>query len=377
MSKHTPETPMSDSPVERSFEWLRSEVGSLEAAPDRNTRTIVWADSAWSLAVARDHRGRLEVFVVGDELVPTVPIVRDAIEYQHWTTSTGEPLAANRFVFPNAPHFDGLAAFICAELIENGLYSDPSSAFRRTEPALALALRRASLGNEVLLGLAGELVVLQALLRAADPGSAMSILDSWAGSVPSSRDFQLGPVGVEVKTTTGPTSYHHINGVHQIELGFPVDGVQETSVFLLSIGLRWLDGDTHGGTSVPQLVDGIMARLPDDQARDNVLAKVRQYGGDGTLGYDHIEQHHLPRFKRPFEVRFERLYDMTDDAIRVLRSSNLEGLDHVRQDSVTFQVTLPRQVRGDRNPTTGLSRIVEKVLGLANTPLRGGKKATS
>ncbi|KQY22906.1 hypothetical protein ASD16_09855 [Cellulomonas sp. Root485] len=366
---------MSDSPVERSFEWLRNEVGSLEAAPDRNSRTILWADAAWSLAVARDHRGRLELFVVGDELVPTVTIVRDALEYQQWTTSAGVPLAANRFVFPNAPHFDGVAAFVCSELIENGLYSDLPAAFRRTEPALALALRRASLGNEVLLGLAGELVALQALLRAAAPGSAVPILEAWAGSAPSSRDFQLGPVGVEVKTTTGPTSQHHINGVHQIELGFPVGGVQETSIFLLSLGLRWLEEDANGGTSVPQLVESIVARVVDDQIRDDFLARVRQYGGDASLGYDHSEHCHLPRFKRPFEVRFERLYDMADDAIRVLRSSNIEGLDHVRQDSVTFQVTLPRHVRGDRNPTTGMPRIAEKVLALSKTPLRGPRKA--
>src|SRR4051794_24157565 len=117
MSKHALAQPASEGPIEQSFEWLRETVGALAPAADQRARSIVWADASSTLAVSRDQRGRLEVFVVGDELVPSMPIVRDCLEYERWTTSTGVVLEANRFVLPNAPHFDGIVAFICAELL--------------------------------------------------------------------------------------------------------------------------------------------------------------------------------------------------------------------------------------------------------------------
>jgi len=368
MSKHALGPPVSDSPVERSFEWLRDRVGSLEPAAGPQSRTVVWVDASRSLAVARDHRGRLEVFLVGDQLVPTVPIVRDCLEYQRWTTSTGEALDANRVVLPNAPHFDAVSALICVELVDNGLHGNLQEAFVRTEPVLALALRRAALGNEALLGLAGELVVLNALTRAGAPAAVNELVEAWKGSRPSTRDFQIGPVGVEVKTTTGGASEHYIHGVQQVELGVPVDGALETSLFLMSLGLRWLD-EADGGSNIPDLVDAILSRLPDDAAASSFLAKVRQYGGDVDLGYDHPEHRRAPRYSRRFEVRFERLYDMADESIRVLRSGDLDGLDHVERDSVNFRVLLPNHVRGDVNPVAGMHAIAAKVLALAHLPL--------
>jgi hypothetical protein len=308
------------------------------------------------------------VFVVGDELVPTASIVRECLEYQRWTTSTGEVLDANRFVFPNAPHFDAVSALICVELVENGLHGDAQAAFLRTEPVLSLALRRATLGDEALLGLAGELMMLQAITRAAAPSASPDLVYAWTGSAPSTRDFQIGTVGVEVKTTTGATSEHYIHGLHQVELGSSVDGVQETSLFLMSLGLRWLD-DAGGGYSIPDLVDAVLSRLPDEATARTFLARVRQYGGDVALGYDHTEHRDVPRFRRRFELRFERLYDMADESIRVLRSVDLDGRDHVEPKSVNYRLRLPPQVRGDVNPVTGLHSIVERILSLAQVPL--------
>lgn len=367
MSKHALRLASGESPLERSFEWLRDRVGRLEPAVGPQSRDVVWVDESHAVAVARDHRGQLEVFVVGDQLVPHVPAVRECLEYQRWATTSGEELNANRVVLPSAPHFDAVTALICVELIDNGLHSDPQAAFGRTEPVIALALRRAAMGHEALLGLAGELVFLSALTRAASPLAASALVEGWKGSRPSTRDFQLGPVGVEVKTTTGPASEHYIHGVRQVELGVPVDGVPETSLFLMSLGIRWLDGSS-AGFRIPELVDSVLSQLPDASAAERFLTEVRQYGGDVALGYDHEVHRTASRFRRPFEVRFERLYDMTDDAIQVLRSSDLDGLVHLEQNSVTFRVSLPVQVRGDINPVTGMAAIVGRVLAKAGIP---------
>ena len=248
--------------------------------------------------------------------------VRDRLEYQRWFVGEGEPFDANRLVLPSATHFDAVTALICVELLDNGFHQRPQEAFHATEPVIDLALKRAGLANEPLVGLIGELVLLDALLRAGPSGSAHDLFCAWFGFKPSSRDFQLGTIGVEVKTTTGPASSHVIHGVHQVEPGQSVHGVRETSLFLVSLGLRWLDDPMTGGISLPDLVDAILGRLADDDDREALLAAVRSYGGDSVLGYNQAEDRNRRRFRRRFELRFERSYDMLDDAIKVLRSSH-------------------------------------------------------
>jgi hypothetical protein len=213
-----------------------------------------------------------------------------------------------------------------------------------------------------LVGLIGELLLLDALLRAAPSGSAHDLFCAWFGFKPSSRDFQLGTVGIEVKTTTGPASSHIIHGVHQVELGQSVHGEQETSLFLVSLGLRWLDDPMTGGSSLPDLVDAILGRLADDDDRKALLAAVRSYGGDSVLGYNHEDDRNRRRFRRRFELKFERSYDMVDDSIKVLRSAQLDGLTHLEASSLTYRVNLPNQVRGDLNPMVGLDSIATNLV---------------
>jgi hypothetical protein len=352
--------------IELTFELLRDHVGRLERASSSRSRTLLWADTAHRVALARDERGQIEVFVVGEELEATTRVVRDSMVHQRWTTHDASAIDATRVVLPAEPYFDGMATLVCAELVRNGIGDDAQRAFAMTEPVLGLALRRAALGSEVLVGLAGEMVLLAALLRAVQPAAVPDVLASWAGSAPSSRDFQLGDVGLEVKTTVSTESTHKVSGVHQVELGSSVGGVPESSLYLLSLGIRWLDADSTDGHTLPDLVDSVVARLSTDKLVDEFLARVRQYGGDSGLGYDHRQDRLLPRFRRPFELRFERLYDMTDDAVRVLRSTHLAGLDHVDASSVSFELRLPRHVRGDTNPVAGLAAITAHLVGAAH-----------
>lgn len=343
----------------QSFEWLRDRLEGLPPAAEAGSRDLVWVDDGHLLAVARNHRGEIEIFVVGDELVATSRPVRAALAHQLWAMSDGGCLEANRLVLSDEEHFDGVAAFICAELIHNGLGRDPAAAFARTEPAIALALRRATLADTTLLGLIGELVLLDSLTQTAAPSEVGRMIAAWRGYAPSSRDFQIDHVGVEVKTTTRASSVHHIQGMHQVEPGASVDFQQETSLFLLSIGVNWV---TEGSDlTVSRLVDSICARASVEQDREVFLARVRQYGGDASIGYDHRAEPQDRRFRRPFELRFERLYDLSDPAIEVLRSDLVHDLRNVDAASVSYQVMLPSQVRGEVNPVNGLAAVREQI----------------
>lgn len=348
-----------------SFERLRDQVTALAPAVDRDVRDLLWADERHSMAVARDPRGRIEVFVIGDKVEASIRSVRECLVYQRWTTSDGGAIDATRVVLPADEHFDGVATLVCAELLRMGVAEDPQGAFSAVEPVLALALRRAVIGDEVVAGLIGELVLLEALLRQSPATAAPEILDGWTGHVPSSRDFQLGAIGVEVKTTMLPDSTHSVSGVHQVELGRPVGGVAESSLFLLSVGLRWLEPGAPGGTTLPRLVEAVLDRLPSEEDSATFLARVRQYGGDSALGYDHASHAETPRYRHSVELRFERLYDMTDERVHVLRSPVLRDFDHVDPSSVQFRVTLPRHVRGDLNPVNGLPSIASTIVRLS------------
>lgn len=339
------------------FEALRQQIEQLRPALDASDRTLVWADPAHSVGVARDPHGRLEIFVVGGPLDAVDRLIAENLDHRVWTTGSGTPLPANRLVLPAADHFDGVAAFVCSELISNGVSDSVAAAFRRSEPVIALALRRAALGNQVLVGLAGELFVLARLVDAW-PDRAGQVVAGWFGSRPSSRDLQLGPIGIEIKTTTQSESVHHIQGLHQVELGVSVDDEPETHLFLLSVGIEWLPDGATSGFRIPELVERIAGSLPDSAHRDEFLDRVHQYGGDVAVGYDHRSQQASQRYRRPFHTRFERLYDLADDRLHLLLNADVAHATNVDAASISYRIHLPTKVRGDVNPAAGAAAIV-------------------
>jgi len=343
------------------YEWLRERIVVLPSAPGPEARTLVWAAAGDAVGVSRDDDGRLEVFIIGPPLKAVNPVVRDALSHDRWTTTGGDTIEAARLLLPPAPHFDQIAAFICAELLNNGVADHREAGFARTEPIIALALTRARMGNEFLVGLAGELLVLRALLAQA-PHASSRILESWKGSARTSRDFQLGSVGIEVKSTTGRASTHHVQGLHQIGLGVPVDDVPESSLYLMSIGLTWLDPGVTYGQSLESLVTSIDAVLADDVERSAFANALAAYGDGGSALGSPTRVSESAHYSRHFATSFERLYDMTDPAVSLPDSARLNEFGHLVVDSVAFRIALPDQVDGDLNPTVGLPEAARRVL---------------
>jgi hypothetical protein len=176
-------------------------------------------------------------------------------------------------------------------------------------------------------------------------------------------------VGVEVKTTTDSTSSHLFRGVHQLELGHGVDGAEESDLMLASIGLEWTSPeDTANTTSLPELVDGVMAHITDAlggsaiASINELLAHIVAYGSPTALGYDHRTMAESARFRRRFRLRFARSYDMTDKSIRLLTTGDLRARPFIDAESVHMRVNLPDQVRGDINPIVGLASAARQIL---------------
>lgn len=346
-----------------TYERFRDEIARLSAAPDASNRQLLWMSESL-LAVARNENQCVELFIVSEyPLRASISVVEDLLAHQVWTSSQGE-LSAARIVLPRGEHFDQLAALLCVEMIDGGLSEDRQGAFAAVEPLLALALSREVVGDPVLNGLIGELALLRRLLSQVAPPSRSDVLTAWAGSNPSSRDFQLGSVGVEVKTTQSIVSTHQVSGFHQIERGKSNGGVPETDLFLLSLGIEWLEAGA-GGTSLPELVDSVLAVTPGHEAQGDLLARIKQYGGDITIGYDHRRDRSKGRYAGRFHIRFERLYDMTDERLELLKREDVNGLKNIDPESVEFRVVLGMKVHGDLNPIANWNALVPHVLAKA------------
>ncbi|MCX7522589.1 PD-(D/E)XK motif protein [Microbacterium sp. STN6] len=351
-----------------TYEEFRSRIAALKRPETSNEREVSWVTDAKVIGLSRTHEDRLELFLVGSALWPTTSLVNAALVHgPWWRQGSAEPaFEANRLLLPAAGHFDEIAAFLCTELLMNGADSDLGTAFKKTEPIIRLVIGRLWLSDGALLGLAGELLLIDALCQRAD--DVAQVVEAWDGWRQSLRDFTWGTTGVEVKTTSGSTSTHQVQGTHQVELYSEEAGSwQESGLILVSIGLKAVTPHANSFT-VPMLVDRIVGRLY-DASRDDVaevfLARVREYGTESGFGYDHRTMSHDVSFARSFETNFVRAYDMTDENISVLRRADVTPHQHVNASSLTYSIDLPVRVSGDLNPVLGISQTATAILGTA------------
>ena len=310
--------------------------------------------------MARTRTGRIELFLAGHELHPGYPRVRKALEYQAWYRNGSELLEANRLLLPAAGHFNPVAAFLCTELLRCGADEDLAAAFAKVEPLIEMAIEGLLLADEAITGLCGELLVLEAMLAAVPLEQKLDTLGSWVGYGETPRDFQLPWAGIEVKTTTSLASSHLFSGIHQLEPGHGVGGVQETQFHIASIGIEWADEPDEGTSTLSALVDRLLAAIRPfggESAVQAFLGHVAAYGGSNGAGYDHLAMAGLPQFNRPFRVTFARSYDMSDPVIHLLTTDDLRARPFIDGDSVRLRVSFPNKVTGDLNPVVGLSAI--------------------
>ncbi|WP_285363672.1 PD-(D/E)XK motif protein [Microbacterium sp. LMC-P-041] len=348
-----------------SYEDTLQLIAGAPRAADPGIRDVRWVTAANVVGVARDSEGRVEVFLRGPELEPSSSVVRDAIEFRVVHRDSHSSFQANRLLMPALGHFDQVAAFVCTELLRNDADTALAPAFKDAEPIIELAIERLRLSEQAIVGLAGELLLIDALCRRAHISQVADVIAGWDGWRRSSRDLAIGATGIEVKTTTGPGSSHFIEGVHQVEID--VAGVgpgTEERLLLVSIGLH---PSSEGGNTftIPQLVDRVIGRMevagvPDSEIQ-SFLFRLSEYGG-GPHGYDHVTQASDPTYTTPFLTSFVRSYDMTDTAIQVLRRHDVAEHAHVDVSSVRYRVDLPVTL-GAGNPVAGANQVADAIFG--------------
>ena len=349
-----------------SYEEVLKQINAVPAGLTGNDRTINWLTDAQVVGVARNSRGHLELFLAGEQLKPRTTTLKSAIHYHSWHRETQPPLSANRILLPALGHFDQVGAFIAAELLREKADVNLERAFAVTEPLIELAIKRLEISENAIIGLFGELLLLDALCRRADDRHVGPVVQAWDGWRRSARDLTWEGTGVEIKTTTRTTSSHAVRGVHQIEPAAATDdGPGESRLLLVSIGLRQTDPNVPA-LSIPSLVENIVARLTVSGASglvDEFLKRVAMYGSESGIGYEHATMANEAPFTTPFSLTFIRGYDMADPAVEVLRRDDVLAHQHVDAQSLSFRVDLPATITLN-NPIAGVRRVAEAILGL-------------
>lgn len=348
-----------------TYESVLQLIESVPSAASADHRDVLWLTDAHVVGVARDHDGQVEVFLAGAGLSPGSSAVRAAMEFRTWHRKSAPSFDASRLLFPSLGYFDQVVSFICTELLRGGADVSLKQAFAQTEPIIELAIERLRLSNQAILGLAGELLLLDALCRHVGDEQVAPIIESWDGWKRSSRDFSWGSTGVEVKTTTRSGSSHLVEGIHQVERSDgSAGGAPEDRLFLVSIGLQPAEPGGNAFT-IPQLVERIIARMDGARAggsvADKFLAHVAEYGASSGGGYQHGAQAPDSSYTTPFLTNFFRAYDMSDTAVEVLRRDDVAVRHHVDVSSVRFRVELP-VAASLGNPVVGANHVAQVIL---------------
>ena len=128
---------------------------------------------------------------------------------------------------------------------------------------------RGALSSEKQIGLFGELLVLERILLHGGP----SRLESWIGSAGEPHDFRLGNLELEVKTSFGTKSVHHINGFTQL-IPSPDHDLQIVSILLGPAG----SGESRTLPGIVGEIEKIVDATPWSRKLQELL---------GSVGYNH------------------------------------------------------------------------------------------
>ncbi|NMM12963.1 MAG: PD-(D/E)XK motif protein [Rhodoferax sp.] len=355
-----------------SFENLLRLAEELPFPKFENEREVHWCEASHTIGFSRQIGGNIELFLCGEELRASSPLVRRYLRFDQWTRTTGDVFKANRLVLPAEEHFTAATAFLAEELFRKGVIASLQNGFSQTEPLLEMILRRTALSEDELLGLIGELRFLEVLLSVASNSTQRALaVNAWRGHEQASRDFVFGNAAVEVKSTRGDRSVHHINSPMQVDPRRSESSEPLEQLDLLSLGFKpspKTDGNVIGIT-LPSQVEVILKWLgcnPASTERSELqslfLSKLSCYGSDAGHGYIHDEMQTWSQYQSSWQHGFIRVYDMNDEAVQILRRSDIKRRSHVVFDSVRFSVELPERISGELNPQNDLFTLAKKLV---------------
>jgi len=319
------------------------------------------------LAIGRDSAGRHLLLLAGVELRAKSQGVERVLARGRWRDESGSAFDGTLLHLHQGEPFLVAATTIAAELMRRGVdHRAVPDVFQEVEPFIELVIRRILLPPNSLLGLVGELIVLDyaldALATLPEPVRP-SPISVWRGYTNQSRDFAFKRLAIEVKTTSGHSSRHHIGSLDQVEAR-SIDGGLTEALFLVSIGLTPA-ADASGRFSVSQLTARILGKVvPEHQS--TFLDQLRAYGPDDCVGYDHNSMSVWEPYRQRFRLTFEpRVYDMSDPKVRVLRRSDLQEL-FVVPEGLSYTIDLPSKIPGsyEDNPRVDLGAELVRLMAL-------------
>jgi hypothetical protein len=217
-------------------------------------------------------------------------------------------------------NFFGLASEVLGTVVEGG--EDPVSALSSAVARWnALLTRPTLLTEEGQAGLFGELWLLDRLIDSMGPCA----LSAWVGPGGHAHDFRLGKAEVEVKTTSGQSRVHMINGIGQLQPS------SDCTLYLLSLKLT--DAGA-GGSSLPEKISALEARVASDPG---ALTALRTHLA--KLGYCASDAAHYPRRRK---LRDAAILIEIGDGVPRLTPEALNGVDPRfaadRIDRVSYQI---------------------------------------
>jgi hypothetical protein len=179
---------------------------------------------------------------------------------------------------------------------------------------------KALLGIERQIGLLGELVVLERLIKKMGP----SAVDSWVGPKREPHDFRIQGSEFEVKTTTRSQRIHTINGTEQL---VPSQGC---SLFILSVLLA--PAGMADGTSLAEKAEEVRSLLPPaSQNGAQFVAALHESGFRDSDRAHYARRYVLRRPLAAVQVS-ERLPAITRASIQTAFGSEAARLEAVEYD---------------------------------------------
>lgn len=199
----------------------------------------------------------------------------------------------------------------------------------------ALLAAKPQISEQKQIGLVGELLLFRALLNTFDEDS---VIDWWLGPLAEERDFAFPAFDVEVKTTTGESRTHVINGAGQLE---PSPG---RPLWLVSIQITRAGGDPNGFT-LPGLIHELRERLA--TTRERFVA---------YLAFENWEDDDAAMYPKSYILRTTPAAYLVDDDFPAVTPSRLHSVvphsDLV--SAVTYRVDVSSRTPSDPGePLTG------------------------
>ena len=315
-----------------------------------NVRAWIERGDAGRHAIAGEPRMELFVEAAGEQLGLSMPL-DEAVEapvlpYEHVHCGMRRREGQRRLeVWTDSPELHRpFHSFLLTVADEVQLAGQPmaaaiASAARRFSNLLA---SRSLLPSEKVLGLLGELWVLERLLQA-DGSSALSC---WTGPEGEDHDFRRGSTELEVKSTTRQRREHVINGVKQLE---PSPGRE-----LHVLSLQFAAASSGEGSSLPEAIERALTLLesdPDARTRfeDTLEQKFGYRDSDAPLYPDRFQLRSEPALVHVDEDCPRILPNRFADAVTPGLSSRVRLLSHeidleglgIGPDHPEFQSVLP------------------------------------